>query len=81
MTPRQQEVLLKFWPLIVAVGSLLVYSVRIESKVTDAVPKQRFVVDSIANSHDHRDFERRVNAMEQALGGQLESICRAVRCK
>ena len=81
MTPRQQEFMLRYWPLIVAVGSLLVGWTTLKIDVSNAVPASRFVVDSIANSHDHRDFERRVNAMEQALGGQLESICRAVRCK
>ena len=81
MTPRQQEFMLRYWPLIVAAGSLLVGWTTLKIDVGNALPVQRFIVDSISNLHDHRDFERRLTMTEQANQRSLDAICRAVRCK
>jgi len=81
MTPRQQDVLLKIAPFIGLLVSGVIAWTTLKRDVSESVRVPRFEKDSIANQHDHRDFERRLNASEAAQQRSLDAICRAVRCK
>jgi len=86
MTPRQQEMLFKFWPLVVAASTLLVGWTTVQRDVQDLkeqrLPSSRFEAESI-RVHNELATLRELRAIVRGIESDanlLPRICAAVKC-
>ena len=86
MTPRQQEMLIKFWPLALTASSLLVGWTTIKRDVQDLkeerLPSTRFEAESI-RVHNELAQLRELRALVRGIAVDadlLPRICAAVKC-
>ena len=70
----------KYWPIIVAAGTLLVAWTTINRDVQESVRIPRFEAESLRTLVRFRDQQRELDAI-QADRAMLRAICAAVRCK